>query len=88
MKKYSDDEINALVKPVFESAEEYKELHKNCFPDIGYEPQIAPLVRYPEEISFTEKIGNTEYTVNAHFRKDGDDFLTMLSHLFKGGDTD
>jgi len=37
MKKYSDDEINALVKPVFESAEEYKELHKNRFPDIGYD---------------------------------------------------
>ena len=32
---------------------------------------VTPLVRIPEPMSLTEKIGGTEYTVNAHFQKDG-----------------
>ena len=39
------------------------------------------LQKYPEQTTLTEKIGNTEYTVNAHFRKDGNDLMYYLSHL-------
>ena len=34
-------------------------------------------------MSLTEKIGGTEYTVNAHFRKDGRDLLAMLTDIFR-----
>lgn len=34
-------------------------------------------------MSLTEKIGGTEYTVNAHFRKDGRDLLATLTDIFR-----
>ena len=33
----------------------------------------------------TEKIGNTEYTLNAHFQADGRDLLYYLSQLILHG---
>ena len=32
-----------------------------------------------------EKIGGTEYTVDAHFRKDGRDLLSKLTDIFMRG---
>ena len=48
-------------------------------------PMVTPLVRVPEQMSFTEKIGGTEYTVDAHFRKDGRDLLSKLTDIFMRG---
>lgn len=42
---------------------------------------VAPLFRIPKEMSFTEKIGGTEYTVTAHFRREGKDLLSMTGRL-------
>ncbi len=36
-------------------------------------------------MSLTEKIGGTEYTVSAHFRKGGRDLLGMLTDIFRRG---
>ena len=44
-----------------------------------------PLQKYPPQTVLTEKIGNTEYTVNAHFREDGRDLLYHLSRLLLNG---
>ena len=46
---------------------------------------LMPLQKHPPERSFTEKIGGTEYTVNACFREDGRDLLTYLSQLILHG---
>ena len=46
---------------------------------------IMPLQKYPPRRTMTEKIGSTEYTVNAHFREDGRDLLYYLSRLILHG---
>ncbi len=46
---------------------------------------IMPLQKYPPRRTMTEKIGSTEYTVNAHFREDGRDLLYYLSQLILHG---
>lgn len=46
---------------------------------------VMPLVKYPEHTVLTEKIGNTEYTVNAHFNENGRDLLCCLSQLIEKG---
>lgn len=43
------------------------------------------LVKYPEQTTLTEKIGNTEYTVNARFKEDGRDLLSLLAQLIEKG---
>ena len=57
-------------------------------PDKVYPPlppaeNITPLVRIPEGMCFTENIGGTEYTVNAHFREGGRDLLSMLMGILE-----
>lgn len=52
------------------------------YPPLPPVENVTPLVRVPEQMTFTEKIGGTEYTVNAHFRKDGQDLLGMLTDIF------
>ena len=68
MSRKSEEEIQAIM-------EEYRDAPM-VNPDKVYPPlppvqNVTPLVRVPEQMSFTEKIGGTEYTVDAHFRKDG-----------------
>lgn len=46
---------------------------------------FMPLQKKPPQTVLTEKIGNTEYTVNAHFREDGRDLLYHLSRLLLNG---
>lgn len=46
---------------------------------------IMPLQKYPPRRTMTEKIGSTEYMVNAHFREDGRDLLYYLSRLILHG---
>ncbi|MEY8493875.1 hypothetical protein AALC16_12790 [Lachnospiraceae bacterium 29-91] len=82
MSRLSEEEIQAIM-------EEYKDAPM-VNPDKIYPPlppvqNVTPLVRVPEPMSFTEKIGGTEYTVNAHFRKDGRDLLVMLTDIFLRG---
>ena len=75
MMKQSESEILSI-----------REAHKDApmvNPDKVYPPlppaeNITPLVRIPEGMCFTENIGGTEYTVNAHFREGGRDLLSML----------
>ncbi len=80
MSRLSEEEIQAIM-------EEYKDIPM-VNPDKIYPPlppvqNVTPLVRIPEPMSLTEKIGGTEYTVNAHFRKDGRDLLVMLTDIFR-----
>ncbi|MCM1495134.1 MAG: transposon-encoded TnpW family protein [Bacteroides sp.] len=79
MSRMSEEEIQAIM-------EEYKDAPmvnpNKTYPPLPPAGNIKPLVRVPEQMSFTEKIGGTEYTVNAHFRKDGRDLLAMLSDIF------
>ncbi len=82
MSRLSEKEIQEIM-------EEYKDAPM-VNPDKIYPPlppvqNVTPLVRIPEPMSFTEKIGGTEYTVNAHFRKDGRDLLVMLTDIFRRG---
>ena len=79
MSRKSEEEIQAIMA-------EYRDAPM-VNPDKVYSPlpsvqNVTPLVRVPEQMSFTEKIGGTEYTVNAHFRKDGRDLLGLLSRIF------
>ena len=79
MSRLSEEEIQAIM-------EEYQDVPM-VNPDKIYPPlppvqNVTPLVRIPEPMSITEKIGGTEYTVNAHFRKDGRDLLGMLTDIF------
>ena len=79
MSRKSEEEIQAIM-------EEYRDAPM-VNPDKIYPPlppvqNVTPLVRVPEQMSFTEKIGGTEYTVDAHFRKDGRDLLGLLSRMF------
>lgn len=79
MSRLSEEKIQAIM-------EEYKDAPM-VNPDKIYPPlppvqNVTPLVRIPEPMSLTEKIGGTEYTVNAHFRKEGQDLLGMLSDIF------
>ncbi len=46
---------------------------------------VMPLQKYPPKRTMTEKIGSTEYTVNAHFCEDGRDLLYYLSQLILHG---
>ncbi len=82
MSRLSEEEIQAIM-------EEYKDAPM-VNPDKIYPPlppieNVTPLVRIPEPMSITERIGGTEYTVNAHFRKDGRDLLVMLTDIFRRG---
>lgn len=78
MSRKSEEEIQAIM-------EEYRDAPM-VNPDKVYPPlppvqNVTPLVRVPEQMSFTEKIGGTEYTVDAHFRKDGRDLLSKLTDI-------
>lgn len=42
---------------------------------------LCPLSKYPPEMTVTEEIKGTKYTVRAHFREDGQDLLTWLLRL-------
>ena len=55
------------------------------YPSLPPVQNVTPLVRIPGPMSFIEKIGGTEYTVNAHFRKDGQDLLATLTDIFRRG---
>ena len=82
MSRLSEKEIQEIMA-------EYKDAPM-VNPDKIYPPlppvqNVTPLVRIPEPMSFTEKIGGTEYTVNAHFRKAGRDLLVMLTDIFRRG---
>lgn len=82
MSRKSEEEIQAIM-------EEYRDAPM-VNPDKVYPPlppvqNVTPLVRVPEQMSFTEKIGGTEYTVDAHFRKDGRDLLSKLTDIFMRG---
>ena len=79
MSRKSEEEIQEIM-------EEYRDAPM-VNPDKVYPPlppvqNVTPLVRVPEQMSFTEKIGGTEYTVTAHFREDGRDLLGLLSRIF------
>ena len=80
MSRLSEEEIQAIM-------EEYKDAPMvnpdKIYPPLSPVQNVTPLVRIPEPMSLTEKIGGTEYTVNAHFRKDGRDLLTTLTHIFR-----
>lgn len=79
MSRLSEEEIQAIM-------EEYKDAPMvnpdKIYPPLPPAENVTPLVRIPEPISLTEKIGGTEYTVNAHFRKDGRDLLCSLRIYF------
>ena len=82
MSRLSEEEMQAIM-------EEYKDIPM-VNPDKIYPPlppvqNVTPLVRILVPMSLTEKIGGTEYTVNAHFRNDGRDLLVMLTDLFRRG---
>ena len=80
MSRKSEEEIQAIM-------EEYRDAPM-VNPDKVYPPlppvqNVTPLVRVPEQMSFTEKIGGTEYIVNAHFREGGRDLLSMLMGILE-----
>lgn len=80
MSRLSEEEIQAII-------EEYKDAPmvnpNKIYPPLPPVQNVTPLVRIPEPMSLTEKIGGTEYTVNAHFRKDGRDLLATLTDIFR-----
>ena len=55
------------------------------YPPLPPAENIMPLMRIPEQATLCEKIGGTEYTVDAHFRKDGRDLLSKLTDIFMRG---
>ena len=64
MSRKSEEEIQAIM-------EEYRDAPM-VNPDKVYPPlppvqNVTPLVRVPEQMSFTEKIGGTEYTVTGSY---------------------
>lgn len=65
-------------------AEQYNGIDYRSFEYDGLPPAVgpSPLLRIPEQTALTEKIGNTEYTLNALFREDGRDLLGYLSNCF------
>lgn len=77
--KHSKSEILSIL-------EEHKDApminSKKVYPPLPPVENVAPLVRIPEKMCFTEKIGGTEYTVNAYFREGGRDLLSMLTGIF------
>ena len=52
------------------------------YPPLPPAENITPLMRIPEKMCITEKIGGTQYSVNVHFREDGRDLLGMLTGIF------
>ena len=62
---------------------EYRAYDNPNFPPEDKNPM--PLVRIPTLATFTEKIGGTEYTVNAKFNEDGRDLLYHLAQLILRG---
>lgn len=82
MSRLSEEEIQSIM-------EEYKDAPMvnpdKIYPPLPPAENVTPLVRIPEPISLTEKIGGTEYTINAHFRKDGRDLLCILADIFRRG---
>ena len=80
MSRLSEKEIQEIM-------EEYKDAPmvnpNTIYPPLPPVQNVTPLVRIPEPMSFTEKIGGKEYTVNAHFRKDGRDLLATLTDIFR-----
>lgn len=77
--KHSKSEILSIL-------EEHKDAPmvnpNKVYPPLPPVKNVAPLVRIPENMCFTEKIGGTEYTVSAHFREGGRDLLSMLTGIF------
>ena len=51
-------------------AEQYNGIDYRSFEYDGLPPagEPSPLLRIPEQTTLTKKIGNTEYTLNVHFR--------------------
>lgn len=64
---------------------EYRAYDNPDLPPVDNNP--IPLAKIPTLATFTEKIGNTEYTVNAHFNEDGRDLLYHLTQLLLRGVT-
>lgn len=77
-------------KQIAEILDRYKNVEYRPYdnPDLPpAESKPIPLVKIPPLATFTEKIGNTEYTVNAKFNEDGRDLLYHLSQLILRGVT-
>lgn len=78
--KHSKGEILSIL-------EEHKDAPmvnpNKVYPPLPPVENVVPLVRIPEKMCFTEKIGGTEYTVSAHFREGGRDLLGMLMGILE-----
>ena len=77
--KHSKSEILSIL-------EEHKDAPmvnpNKVYPPLPPVENVAPLVRIPENMCFTEKIGGTEYTVGSQFRVGVSDLLSMLTGIF------
>ena len=62
-----------------------KENRPYPYGDLPAAENFIPLQKYPPQTALAEKIGNTEYTLNAHFQTDGRDLLYYLSQLILHG---
>ena len=82
MSRLSEEEIQVIMEQCKDAPMVNPD---KIYPPLPPAENVTPLVRIPEPISLTEKIGGTEYTVNAHFRKDGRDLLGILSNIFRRG---
>lgn len=82
MSRLSEEEIQAIMEQCKDAPMVNPD---KIYPPLPPAENVTPLVRIPEPISLTEKIGGTEYTVNAHFRKDGRDLLGILAGIFRRG---
>lgn len=79
-----------MSRPTEQETQEILDAYKDApmvnpnkvYPPLPPVENVAPLVRIPEQMTLCEKIGGTEYTVNAHFREDGRDLLSMLTGIF------
>ena len=67
---------------------QYGKMELRSYEIPGLPPEKRPtpdLVKHPAETEFTERIGNTDYTVKAHFRTEGWDLLCLLNQLLGYG---
>lgn len=72
-------EIARIVKLYAKAERSY------TYPGLPEAEHCVPLQKYPPQATLTERIGNTEYTVNAHFREEGRDLLYYLSQCILRG---
>lgn len=79
MSRLSEEEIQAIMEKYGDAPMVNPD---KIYPPLPPVQNVTPLIRIPEPMSITERIGGTEYTVNAHFRKDGRDLLSMLTDIF------